>query len=53
MSRIAAETGLSREQLYRAFSDKGNPTLKSTLAALKALGIQLTVNIPAHKKAPV
>lgn len=43
MTSIAAETGLSREQLYRSFSDKGNPTLKSTLAVLQALGMQLTV----------
>ncbi|MDA4751025.1 transcriptional regulator, partial [Enterobacter hormaechei] len=26
----AAQTGLSREQLYRSFSEKGNPTLKTT-----------------------
>jgi len=33
---------LSREQLYRSFSAKGNPTLKTTLAVMKALGVQLT-----------
>ncbi|EGT5185315.1 putative addiction module antidote protein [Cronobacter sakazakii] len=43
MSHIAAQTGLSREQLYRSFSDKGNPTLKTTLAVMKALGLGLTV----------
>ncbi|APZ07568.1 MULTISPECIES: addiction module antidote protein [Kosakonia] len=43
MSDIAAETGLSREQLYRSFSEKGNPTLKTTLSVMKALGIELTV----------
>ncbi len=43
MSLIAAETGLSREQLYRSFSEDGNPTLKSTLAVMKALGVELTV----------
>lgn len=42
MSQIAKETGLSREQLYRSFSEKGNPTLKTTLAVMKALGIALT-----------
>jgi probable addiction module antidote protein len=40
------ETGLSREQLYRPFSEAGNPTLKSTLAVMKALGIELTAKIP-------
>ena len=41
MAEIASKTGLSREQLYRSFSENGNPTLKSTLAVMKALGIEL------------
>ncbi len=43
MSNLAQETGLSREQLYRSYSKQGNPTLKSTLAVLKSLGLQLSV----------
>lgn len=46
MAQIANETGLSREQLYRSFSENGNPTLKSTLAVMKALGIELTAKAP-------
>lgn len=42
MTQIASQTGLSREQLYRSFSEHGNPTLKTTLTVLKALGIDLT-----------
>lgn len=42
MSQIAAETGLSRQQLYRSFSASGNPTLRTTLAVMKALGVRLT-----------
>lgn len=42
MAQIAEETGLSREQLYRSFSERGNPTLKTTMAVLNALGVQLT-----------
>lgn len=42
MSEIARETGLSREQLYRSFSDRGNPTLKTTLAVMRALGVALS-----------
>ncbi len=45
MSQIAGETGLSREQLYRSFSEHGNPTLKTTLALIKALGIDLTAKM--------
>lgn len=46
MTLVAADTGLSREQLYRSFSEEGNPTLKSTLAVMKALGIELTAKMP-------
>jgi probable addiction module antidote protein len=42
MSQIAKLTGLSREQLYRSFSGNGNPTLKTTIAVMNALGMQLT-----------
>ena len=42
MTQIANQTGLSREQLYRSFSAGGNPTLRTTLAVMKALGIELT-----------
>jgi probable addiction module antidote protein/putative addiction module killer protein len=47
MAQIARQTGLSREQLYRSFSEDGNPTLKTTLAVMKALGIELTAKVPA------
>lgn len=47
MAQIASQTGLSREQLYRSFSEKGNPTLKTTLAVMKALGVQLTTKTDA------
>ena len=42
MTQIANQTGLSREQLYRSFSAQGNPTLRTTLAVMSALGISLT-----------
>ena len=47
MSQIARQTGLSREQLYRSFSQNGNPTLKTTMAVMKALGLELTATTPA------
>lgn len=46
MTYIANQTGLSHEQLYRSFSENGNPTLKTTLAVMKALGIKLTAVVP-------
>ena len=44
MSAIATDTGMHRETLYRALSEQGNPTLKTTLAVLSALGIKLTAH---------
>jgi probable addiction module antidote protein len=46
MAQIAEQTGLSREQLYRSFSQRGNPTLKTTLAVMRALGVTLTAEVP-------
>ena len=50
MTQIANETGLSREQLYRSFSETGNPTLKTTIAVMKALGIVLTATQTVRPK---
>ena len=47
MAEIASRTGLSREQLYRSLGAAGNPTLKTTLAVLKALGVDLVVKAGA------
>ncbi|QFI54783.1 addiction module antidote protein [Aeromonas simiae] len=48
MSELARETGLAREQLYTSFSVRGNPTLKTTQAVMRALGVDLTAR--AHAK---
>ncbi|MBY5817874.1 putative addiction module antidote protein [Rhizobium leguminosarum] len=42
MSKISRETGLAREHLYKALSENGNPTLETTLAVMKAIGLELT-----------
>jgi probable addiction module antidote protein len=38
MTKVARETGLAREQLYKSLSMTGNPTLETTLAVMKAVG---------------
>ena len=43
MSALARDTGISREALYKAFSDNGNPTLDTLLRVMKALGVRLAV----------
>ena len=50
MTEISRQTGLSREQLYRSFSEQGNPTLKTTLAVMKVLGVEMTAK--PHAKPP-
>ena len=47
MTELARETGLSREQLYRSFSERGNPTLKTMLAVMRALGVDMTAKTHA------
>lgn len=47
MTEISRQTGLSREQLYRSFSERGNPTLKTTLAVMRALGVDITAKAHA------
>jgi probable addiction module antidote protein len=42
MTKIARETGLAREQLYRSLSENGNPTLETTIAVMKAIGFEMT-----------
>jgi probable addiction module antidote protein len=42
MSRIAKETGLSREGLYRALSGEGNPSLDTVMRISAALGLELS-----------
>jgi len=41
MTQLARDTGLSRESLYKALSDSGNPSLDTVLRVAKALGLRL------------
>lgn len=41
MSQVAKEPGLSRESLYRALSEGGNPSFATVLKVARALGLRL------------
>lgn len=41
MAQVAADAGLSRESLYRALSENGNPSFATVLKVAKALGVRL------------
>ena len=41
MTKVAAETGLGRESLYKALSPEGNPGFATVLKVMRALGLRL------------
>ena len=43
MSKIARKAKVGRENLYRAFSPGGNPTMATVMRVLNALGLTLRV----------
>jgi len=45
MSRVAAETDLNRESLYRMLSEEGNPRLSSLEALLHTFGLRLAIEV--------
>jgi len=45
MTDLARQTGLSRENLYRALSAEGNPELGTVLKVLHALGLRLYATV--------
>ena len=42
MSDVAKEAGVTREGLYKALSEKGDPRLSTLLGVMRALGLQLS-----------
>lgn len=43
MTRLASEAGISREGLYKALSEEGNPSFGTIVKVLSALGLRLHV----------
>ncbi|MGL5117245.1 MAG: addiction module antidote protein [Beijerinckiaceae bacterium] len=50
MTKIAKETGLTREALYKALQADGDPKFSTLLAVMRALGLRLVAK-PAKVKA--
>ena len=42
MRELARRVGMSRDGLYKALSDQGNPTWSTVLKVSEALGLKLT-----------
>ena len=45
MTRLAREVGMTREGLYKALSEKGNPTFSTVMRITRALGMQLRITV--------
>lgn len=45
MTELARNTGISREALYRALSEDGNPELGTALKVMHALGVRLSASL--------
>ena len=43
MSRLARETGMSREGLYKALSKNGNPSFATVIRIARALGMHVRI----------
>jgi probable addiction module antidote protein len=45
MTDVAREAGVTREALYKSFSEEGDPRLTTLLGVARALGVTLTARI--------
>ena len=45
MSRLARDAGMSREGLYKALSEDGNPSFATVLRITRALGMQVRITV--------
>jgi probable addiction module antidote protein len=47
MTEVAREAGVTREALYKALSENGDPRLTTLLGVARALGVTLTAHVSA------
>ena len=47
MTEVAKQAGVTREALYKALSENGDPRLTTLLGVVRALGVTLTAHIEA------
>ena len=45
MTQVARDAGLSRESLYKALGENGNPTFATVLKVAKALGVRFHAEV--------
>jgi len=47
MTQIARDAGVSRESLYRALGENGNPEFATVVKVMRALGLRLGAEVVA------
>ena len=45
MSQLAREVGMTREGLYKALGESGNPTFATVMKVTRALGMQVRITV--------
>ena len=45
ISRLARDVGMSREGLYKALSEDGNPSFATVMRIARALGLQVRITV--------
>ena len=45
MTQVARDAGLSRESLYKALGENGNPSFATVLKVARALGVRLNAQV--------
>ena len=45
MSQLAREVGMTREGLYKALSENGNPSFATVIRTIRALGMQIRITV--------
>jgi len=51
MAQIARDAGISREGLYKALSERGNPSFTTMLKVTRALGMD--IQFKPHQSSPI
>ena len=50
MSRLAREIGMTREGLYKALSENGNPSFATVMRITRALGMQVRIVVEEPRR---
>ena len=46
MAKLAREAGMSREGLYKALAEHGNPSFATVMRITRALGMEVRIGLP-------